>query len=130
MTARRAGEEEREKWTVKDQQKAPARTGSAEVKEKAPGVATPEAENVYGVGHDDSRVRAPVQATCPRPVEIFAVRAEAWALLVKADVADVDDAVDHLLHVARSTGLIDELGPRAVLKILAEAFAKVWRRRP
>ena len=61
------------------------------------------------------------------PLAVFVARCEARASLVANNMMDLQDAVDGLQLAAERTGLVDELGQDAVQKIMATAFAPVWR---
>jgi hypothetical protein len=58
-------------------------------------------------------------------IDVFREVCEARALLVKACLFDLQDAVDGLQADAERSGLIDDIGQDAVQKVMADAFAIV-----
>jgi hypothetical protein len=60
-------------------------------------------------------------------VDVFRLRAEARAILLESFLMDFHEAVDGLQAAAVAYGLIDEIGPDAVQKILADVFRSVPR---
>jgi hypothetical protein len=58
-------------------------------------------------------------------IDIFRERCESRALLVKACLFDLHDAVDGLQADAVRIGLVDEIGQDAVQRMMADAFAIV-----
>ena len=56
---------------------------------------------------------------------VFKARAEARAMLVYAGAfVDADAAIDTLLDDAWNSGLVDQIGERALYAIIEKAFAK------
>jgi hypothetical protein len=58
------------------------------------------------------------------PVAVFEARCEARAYLVAAGELDLIEAVD-ALQSAAAGGLVEQIGPDAVQKIMARAFQAV-----
>ena len=58
------------------------------------------------------------------PLVAFKARAEARALLVYAGEFDAEAAIDALLDDAWNSGLVDQVGERALFAIIQTAFAK------
>jgi hypothetical protein len=67
------------------------------------------------------------QNTKPDPLVVFLARCEARADLVANNMMQLRDAVDGLQLAAERTGLVDELGQDGVQRLMATAFAPVWR---
>jgi hypothetical protein len=57
------------------------------------------------------------------PIDILRARAEARAQLWFNGALDLHDAIDELWGSAVCDGLVAELGPAAVQKVIADAFA-------
>ncbi len=62
------------------------------------------------------------------PLLVFTARAEARALLVYAGAYNAETAIDALLDHAWDSGLIDDVGERAIGAIIEKAFAKYEER--
>jgi hypothetical protein len=60
-------------------------------------------------------------------IEIFQLRAWARAVLHEAAVFTLHEAVDPLWAAAERTGLIDELGPDFIQRIIARGFHEACR---
>jgi hypothetical protein len=56
------------------------------------------------------------------PLEIFRERCEAWAILVRRELANLIESVDELQADAECDGLVDVHGQDAVQAIMAAAF--------
>jgi hypothetical protein len=56
------------------------------------------------------------------PLMVFQARAEARALLAYAGEYDAEAAIDALLDDAFDSGLVDQVGERALYAIIAKAF--------
>jgi hypothetical protein len=58
------------------------------------------------------------------PLRCFQARAEARALLAYAGEYDAESAIDVLLDDAWNSGLVDQVGERALYAIIETAFVK------
>jgi hypothetical protein len=56
------------------------------------------------------------------PVEAFAARCDARAILVRECLMELHEAVDGLQHDAERDGLVDHLGQDFIQEILSAAF--------
>ena len=61
----------------------------------------------------------------PDPVDVFAARCEARAMLCAAGELDLHEAVDVLQADAEAAGLVRSIGNDAVLRIMATAMMAV-----